>query len=262
MSQGKRILIVDDDVRAAEMLAEVLTRDGFEVQCVESGERALVALDAKRFDAAILDWDMPGMDGREVCRRIRVRTDDRAHMGVLILTGVKVDYRDEVDVLGLGADDYMRKGRVNADVLLMRLRAIIQRREAMATAMATVRGGTPDSVLPELLFYGPLELNLDTRSVRYEGHAVTLTSRQFELLALLVKNAGRVVPHERLIAVMGEDAPDEPPDSCIALEWKISRIRTIDEEMARIRAALGDVEMKRIRAVRGMGYFLARSKNE
>ena len=136
MSQGKRILIVDDDERAVGMLAEVLTRDGFEVQGVESGERALVALDGRRFDAAILDWSMPGMDGREVCRRIRARADDRAHMGILMLTGERIEDKDEVDILGLGADDYMRKGRVSAEVLIMRLRTIIQRREAMASAMA------------------------------------------------------------------------------------------------------------------------------
>lgn len=263
MSQGKRILVVDDDVRAAELLAEVLMRDGFEVQCVASGERALVALDGRRFDAAILDWSMPGMDGREVCRRIRTRADDRAHMGILMLTGERIEDKDEVDILGMGADDYMRKGRVNAEVLLMRLRAIIQRREAMAGAMATIRGpGTPESVLPEVLFYGPIEMNMDTRTARYEGRAVMLTPRQFELLALLVKNAGQVVPHDRLIAHMEAGVEPTHPDERAALEWKIGRIRTIDEEMGRIRAAIGDLEKKRIMAVRGMGYFLARSKNE
>ena len=263
MSQGKRILIVDDDERAVGMLAEVLTRDGFEVQSAESGERALVALDGRRFDAAILDWSMPGMDGREVCRRIRARADDRAHMGILMLTGERIEDKDEVDILGLGADDYMRKGRVSAEVLLMRLRTIIQRREAMASSMATIRGpGTPDSTLPELLFYGPIEMNLDTRMARQAGKAVELTSRQFDLLALLVKNAGQVVPHDRLIAELDEDAPNAPEDSRERLEWKIACIRIVDNEMGFIREALGDVEKKRVVAVRGMGYFLARSKNE
>ena len=133
----------------------------------------------------------------------------------------------------------------------------------MASAMATIRGpGTPDSTLPELLFYGPVELNLDTRSVRYEGRAITLTPRQFDLLALLVKNAGQVVPHDRLIMEMEAGVEPTHIDERAALEWKIDRIRIIDEEMGRIRAAIGDVEKKRIMAVRGMGYFLARSKNE
>ena len=263
MSQGKRILIVDDDERAIGMLAEVLTRGGFEVQSVTSAESALDALDARRFDAAILDWTMPGMDGRELCRRIRARADDRAHIGILMLTGERIEDKDEVDILGLGADDYMRKGRVNAEVLLVRLDTIIQRREAMAGAMATIRGpGTPDSTLPELLFYGPLELNLDTRFVRYEGRAITLTPRQFDLLALLVKNAGQVVPHDRLISEIEAGVMPTHIDERSELEWKIDRIRAIDAEMGRIREALGDVDKKRIVAVRGMGYFLARSKNE
>ena len=262
MSQGNRILIVDDDVRAAEMLAEILRREDFEVQCVENGERALEVLDAQRFDAAILDWDMPGMDGRELCRRIRARTDDRAHMGIMMFTGVRIEDRDEVDILGLGADDYLRKGNMNKDVFLMRLRGIIQRREAMATAMAAMREGGPVSVLPEILFYGPLEMNLDTRMARYAGKAVSLTPCQFDLLTLLVKNAGQVVPHDRLIAVLGDDEPKEAGDSRVMLEWKVSQIRAVDEEMAHIRAAIGDVDKKRIVALRGMGYFLARSKNE
>lgn len=263
MSLGKRVLIVDDDERAARMLAEILKREGFEVQCEHSGERALVALDAKRFDVAILDWSMPGMDGRELCRRIRARTDDRAHMGVLMFTGERIEDKDEVDILGLGADDYVRKGRVNADVFLMRLRAVIQKREAMTAAMAAARGGVSDSVLPELLFYGSLEINMDTRAVRLAGKAVTsLTPRQFDLLALLAKNAGQVVPHDRLIAELGVNPPNAPDDSREMLEWKIGCIRTIDSEMGFIRQALGDVEKKRIMAVRGIGYFWARSKNE
>ena len=263
MSQAEHILIVDDDERASGMLAEILTREGFAVQCVASGERALVALDAKCFDAVILDWSMPGMDGREVCRRIRARTDDRAHIGILMFTGQRTEDMDEVDILGLGADDYLRKGRMNRDVFLMRLRAVLQRRAAMAGAMATVRGALmPDSTQPELLFYGPIEMNLDTRAARQAGKAVELTPRQFELLVLLVKNAGQVVPHERLIDALDENPPNAPEDSREMLEWKIACIRTIDNEMGFIREALGDVDKKRVVAVRGMGYFLARGKND
>lgn len=263
MPQEERILIVDDDERAAGMLAEILTRDGFAVQCVPSGERALAVLDAKHFDAVILDWSMPGMDGREVCRRIRARTDERAHIGILMFTGQRTEDMDEVDILGLGADDYLRKGRMNKEVFLMRLRAVLQRRQAMADAMATVRGALmPDSAQPEMLFYGPLEMNMDTRMARQAGRALELTPRQFDLLALLVKNAGQVVPHDRLIEELGEIAPHAPADSREALEWKITCIRAVDAEMGAIREALGDVDKKRIVAVRGMGYFLARSKND
>ena len=263
MSASEHILIVDDDERAAGMLAEILTREGFAVQCVDSGERALAALDARSFDAIILDWSMPGMDGREVCRRIRARTDERAHVGILMFTGQRTEDMDEVDILGLGADDYLRKGRMNRDVFLMRLRAVIQRRAAMAGAMATVRGALmPDSTLPDLLFYGPLELNLDTRMARQAGRAVELTPRQFSLLALLVKNAGQVVPHDRLIDELGGVAPNAPEDSREMLEWKVANIRAIDNEMGFIREALGDVDKKRIVAVRGMGYFLARGKGD
>lgn len=263
MSASERILIVDDDERAAGMLAEILTREGYEVQCEDNGESALAALDARRFDAVILDWSMPVMDGREVCRRIRARADERAHIGILMFTGQRTEDMDEVDILGLGADDYLRKGRMNRDVFLMRLRAVIQRRAAMAGAMATVRGALmPDSTLPEMLFYGPLELNLDTRMARQAGKAVELTPRQFNLLVLLVKNAGQVVPHDRLIDELGDIAPNAPEDSREMLEWKVGSIRTIDSEMGFIREALGDVEKKRIVAVRGMGYFLARSKND
>ena len=263
MSLSGRILIVDDDVRAAEVLAEVLAHDGFEVECADRGEKALDLLDARRFDAAVLDWDMPGMDGREVCRRIRARADDRAHMGVVMLTGVRVEDRDEVDVLGLGADDYMRKGKVSGAVFTQRLRTVIQRRRAMAAAMTAARGaGAQAGAAPELLFYGPLELNLDTLSVRNDGKVVTLTPRQFALLALLVKNAGQLVPHERLIAELGAGVEPAHENPRAALEWKIGQIKIIDEEMGHIRAALGDVGKKRIVAMRGMGYFLSRNQNE
>ena len=257
MSRAGRILIVDDDERAAEMFAEILKRGGFEVHCADSGEAGLAALAAQDFDAVVLDWVMPGMDGPEVCRRIRARTDDCAHIGILMFSGRRMEDKDELDILNL-ADDFIRKGRVNADVFLMRLRAVIQRR-----AGGAMDAPMPDSTQPELLFCDSLEINLNTRAVRLAGKAVTaLTPRQFDLLALLVKNAGQVVPHARLIAAIDDGGADAQPDCCMAPEWKTNRIRAIDEEMRQIREALGDVEKKRIVAVRGIGYFLARSKNE
>ena len=127
MSQAGRILIVDDDARGAEALGEYLRREGFAVQCADGGEDALAALAAQEFDAVVLDWVMPGMDGLEVCRRIRALPGDKAHVAVLMFTGEKTELMERVIGLEVGADDYLLK-TIERRELVARIRALLRRR--------------------------------------------------------------------------------------------------------------------------------------
>ena len=232
MSQSGRILIVDDDARAAEALAEYLRREGLEAQCADGGERALEVLTAQEFDAVVLDWAMPGMDGLEVCRRIRALPGERAHVAVLMFTGVKTELMERVIGLEVGADDYLLK-TIERRELVARLRALLRRRRfGKAGAGADV------------LRFGTLEIDRDAHEVRLDGRLVPLTAGQFELLRRMAEQPGRVLSREELQGKENETFE-----------------RAIDVQIGHIRAALGDGGKKRIVTVRGSGYLFAKKQD-
>jgi two-component system phosphate regulon response regulator OmpR len=224
----ERVLLVEDDPRLAEMLCEYLGRAGFRITVAAVGAQAMRELE-NGYDAAILDLMLPDMDGLDICRQIRARSD----MPVLMLTA-RGDAVDRIIGLELGADDYLPKPFEPRE-LLARLRAILRRRGPGKTSSEHV------------LHFGRLELDSAARTVSLDGTHCDLTGYQFDLLWVLAQNAGRVLSRETLMdKVKGEQ-----------LE---SFDRSIDVHMSRIRAAIEDDPKKprRVITVRGAGYVFAK----
>jgi two-component system, OmpR family, phosphate regulon response regulator OmpR len=225
-----RVLIIDDDARLSAMLADYLAQEGMEVRRAGDGEAGLQALNRDPPDIVVLDLMMPGMDGLEVCRRIRARHD----LPILMLTA-KGDETDRIVGLEMGADDYLPKP-FNPRELLARLRAILRRRHAPSRS--------------HVMRFGRLEIDEGARSVRVQGEEKSLTSYQFDLLAAFAGHAGRVLSRDQLLdLVKGEEL--EVFD------------RSIDVHISRIRAAIEDDPRRprRILTVRGAGYVFARRQD-
>ncbi|HXZ93814.1 MAG TPA: response regulator transcription factor [Burkholderiales bacterium] len=224
------VLLIEDDPRLAEMVSEYLGQAGFRVAAAGSGEEGLARFAREPFDALVLDLVLPGIDGLEVCRRLRASSD----VPVLMLTA-RGDAMDRVVGLEIGADDYLPKPFEPRE-LLARLRAILRRRGGAA------RG--------DVLRFGRVEIDRGARMVRVDGAEKTLTSHQFALLVALAEHAGRVMSRDQLMdALRGE--PLEAFD------------RSIDVHVSRIRQAIEDDPRnpRRIVTVRGAGYVFAKAQD-
>ena len=226
---AQRILLIEDDPRLAEMVAEYLGESGFRVSRAASGEAGLAQLAREPFDALVLDLMLPDMDGLELCRRLRTKSD----IPVLMLTA-RGDSTDRVVGLEIGADDYLPKPFQPRE-LLARLRAILRRRGASAA---------------HGMRFGRLEIDRDGRRVRLDGAEKPLTSYQFALLVALAQNAGRVLSREQLMDL----AKGEPLEAFD---------RSIDVHISRLRAAIEDdpKRPRRIVTVRGAGYVFAKAQD-
>lgn len=225
-----RILLIEDDPRLAAMVADYLGAAGLRVVIAGSGEAGLAQLAREAFDAVVLDLMLPGIDGLEVCRRLRAQPNDKGSVPVLMLTA-RGDAADRVVGLELGADDYLPKPFEPRE-LLARLRAILRRGRARND---------------DVLRFGRLEIDRGARELRLDGEARGVTSYQFALMLALAENAGRVVTREQLMdQVKGE-----------ALE---AFDRSIDVHVSRIRQAIEDdpKHPRRIITVRGAGYLFAK----
>ena len=228
----ERILLVEDDPRLAEMLAEYLGQAGFRVTVAPLGATALERLAGAEYEAVVLDLMLPDMDGLDICRQLRTRADTP----VLMLTA-RGEPIDRIVGLELGADDYLPKPFQPRE-LLARLRAILRR-----GSRARAPGEKP-------LTFGRLEIDTAAHAVRLDGVQCELTGYQFDLLVTLAKNAGRVLSRDALLdAVKGEQ-----------LE---SFDRSIDVHVSRIRAAIEDNPKKprRVITVRGSGYVFAKAQD-
>ena len=229
---AERLLIIDDDARLAAMVSDYLAAAGFAVDRRLTGRDGLAAIERATYDAIILDVMLPDLDGFEVCRLIRAR----AHTPILMLTA-RGDEMDRIVGLEIGADDYLPKP-FNPRELQARIRAILRRGRAAAPADGALR-------------FGRLQIDRESRTVRVDGEEKILTSHQFDLLAALAENAGRVLNRERLMdLVKGEelDAFD----------------RSIDVHISRIRSAIEDdpKHPRRIITVRGAGYVFAKKQDD
>ena len=232
----QHLLMIEDDARLAAMVGEYLTQSGFVVTHMPDGESGLGALQDKPVDLVVLDLMLPGIDGLEVCRRIRALPGDAARVPVLMLTA-KGDPMDRVVGLEIGADDYLPKPFEPRE-LLARIRAVLRRHQG---------GAAPEH---KLMRFGALEIDRDARVVSVAGQPAELTSYQFDLLVTLAERAGRVLTRDQIMeAVRGRELE--------AID------RSIDVHMGRIRAAIEqDVKNpKRILTVRGVGYVFAKNQD-
>ena len=214
-----RILIVEDEDAIAEPLASGLAREGFEVTRVATGGEALASALP---DVVLLDLRLPDMDGYDVCRALRKRSD----VPIIVVTA-RGEEIDRVLGLELGADDYVVKP-FGFRELVARIRAVTRRTAGRSDERAPIR-------------VGPLEVDERTRRVRVDGAEVELTPKEFELLALLAADAGAVITRRRLL--------EEVWDT----HW-YGPTKTIDVHVASLRRKLGDPSW--IETVRGVGYRL------
>lgn len=230
-----RILVIDDDVELCSLVGEYLEAEGFQVESVHDGNRGLERALAGDHLLVVLDVMLPGLNGFEVLRRTR----STSRIPVLLLTARGEDV-DRIVGLELGADDYLPKP-FNPRELVARIRAILRR-----TRTGEPAGGS----VPEMVEVGDIELDPATRSVRQAGKAVDLTSVEFNLLEVLLREAGRVVTRERLAEAV--------------LSRKFSPFdRSIDMHVSKVRKKLGDSEAggNYIKTVRGVGYIFARPRD-
>lgn len=229
----ERILVIDDDVELCTLVAEYLQAEGFTVEAAHDGESGLQRATAgDGYLLVVLDVMLPGINGFEVLRRIRATS----RLPVLLLTARGEDV-DRIVGLEIGADDYLPKP-FNPRELVARIRAVLRR----------TRGDKGVQAAPEIVRVGEIELDPATRSVRRDGHPVDLTSVEFNLLEVLLREAGRVVPRERLVNAV--------------LSRKFSPFdRSIDMHVSKVRKKLGDTDAdEHIKTIRGVGYIFARPR--
>ena len=220
---GIRVLVIDDDEALGELLTEYLDQFGISVRAVSHPSEGLRALKADPPDILVLDVMLPGMDGFAVCRKVR----ETSRVPIIMLTA-RGDVTDRVVGLELGADDYLPKP--------------FEPRELVARIQAVLRRGS-SSEPDEPLRVGGLELNFGTRSARLDGHELSLTTAEFELLGLFARSRSRVLSRERLL------------EQTRGIDWE-SYDRSIDVLVSRLRQKLGDDPRQPafIRTVRGAGY--------
>ena len=227
-----RILVIDDDVELCSLVSEYLKPEGFQVACNHDGKAGLASALTGDYLIAVLDVMLPGMNGFDVLRKIR----DSSRLPVLLLTARGEDV-DRIVGLEIGADDYLPKP-FNPRELVARIRAILRR----------TRGGRNEAHVPEAVHVGDIDLDPATRSVHHRGKAVELTSVEFDLLHVLLREAGRVVTREDLVdQVLGRKF--SPFD------------RSIDMHVSKVRKKLGDFDSEEhIKTIRGAGYIFAMAR--
>src|SRR5438132_296419 len=177
------VLVIDDDVELCGLVSEYLGGEGFTVECVHDGKRGLEHALRGNHLLVVLDVMLPGMNGFEVLRHLR----EKSHIPVLLLTARGEDV-DRIVGLEIGADDYLPKP-FNPRELVARIRAILRR----------TKNGDRSASPPQIVRVGDIELDPATRTVRQAGSLIELTSVEFNLLELLLREAGRVVSRERLV---------------------------------------------------------------
>jgi two-component system response regulator RegX3 len=225
-----RILLVEDEESYRDPLSYQLTKDGYEVITAATGPDALTEFDRVGADLVLLDLMLPGLPGTEVCRALRTRSS----VPVIMLTAKDTEI-DTVVGLELGADDYVTKPYSYRE-LLARVRAVL-RRHSVATAGA--------DAVDDVLIVGPVRMDVERHVVEVDGEPVSFPLKEFELLEMLLRNAGRVLTRGQLIdRIWGSDY--------------VGDTKTLDVHVKRVRAKIepDPANPRLLLTVRGLGYKL------
>ena len=220
-----RILVVEDEPSFSDALSYMLRKEGFEVTLAGTGPSAVEEFDRSGADLVLLDLMLPGLSGTEVCRQLRTRSN----VPVIMLTA-KDGEIDKVVGLELGADDYVTKPFSSRE-LVARIRAVLR------------RGAESEDVAPGALEVGPVRMDVERHVVSVGGSRVQLPLKEFELLELLLRNAGRVLTRGQLIdRVWGSDY--------------VGDTKTLDVHVKRLRAKIepDPASPRHLVTVRGLGY--------
>ena len=226
MVSRKKVLVVEDERSIAEPLADALRREGFDVHLAATAADGLEAFTTQAPDIVLLDVMLPDGDGRDVLREIR-----RGSRTPVVMVSARGEEMDRVLGLELGADDYVTKPFSGAE-LVARMRAVLRRSTA-----------EPAGATSGVLTSGDVAVNLDTRTVTRRGAAIELTVKEFELLRVLLENAGRLVKRDDLVSeVWGPN-------------W-FGSTKTLDVHVSSLRKKLGDdpAAPRYIHTVRGVGF--------
>ncbi|MGE8410526.1 MAG: response regulator [Pseudomonas sp.] len=232
--QTSQVLIVEDDQRLAELTRDYLQANGFSVEVEGDGAKAAARIINEQPDLVILDLMLPGEDGLSICRKVRQR-----YAGPILMLTARSDDLDQVQGLDLGADDYVCKP-VRPRLLLARINALLRRSD----------GPAPGNERRALQF-GPLRVDNTLREAWLGEAGIELTSAEFDLLWLLVSNAGRILSREEIFTSLrgvGYDGLD----------------RSIDVRISRIRPKIGDdpIHPRMIKTIRSKGYLFVREAAE
>ncbi|SNR84369.1 two-component system, OmpR family, response regulator RegX3 [Geodermatophilus saharensis] len=220
-----RVLVVEDEESFSDALSYMLGREGFEAVVAATGPEALAEFDRAGADIVLLDLMLPGLPGTEVCRALR----SRSNVPIIMLTA-KDSEVDKVVGLELGADDYVTKP-YSARELVARIRAVLRRR------------GDVEAPADGALEAGPVRMDVERHVVAVDGEPVALPLKEFDLLELLLRNAGRVLTRGQLIdRVWGSDY--------------VGDTKTLDVHVKRLRAKIepDPANPKYLVTVRGLGY--------
>ena len=226
MASKQKILVVDDDANIAELISLYLTKEFYEVQIVEDGEKALQVFDTFQPNLMLLDLMLPGIDGYQVCREIRTRSNVP-----IIMLSAKGEIFDKVLGLELGADDYMIKP-FDSKELVARVKAVLRRFQPVRPDAA------PTS---RLVQYPDLIINQTNYSVIYKGNTVDMPPKELELLYFLASSPNQVFTREQLL------------DHIWGYEY-IGDTRTVDVHIKRLREKIKDHASWRLATVWGIGY--------
>jgi len=219
------VLVVEDEESFSEALAYMLRKEGYEVAVAATGPVALEEFDRSGADLVLLDLMLPGLPGTEVCRQLR----QRSKVPVIMLTAKDAEV-DKVVGLELGADDYVTKPFSSRE-LVARIRAVLR------------RGADVDELVPGTVEAGPVRMDVERHVVTVDGHAAPMPLKEFDLLELLMRNAGRVLTRMQLIdRVWGSDY--------------VGDTKTLDVHVKRLRAKIepDPANPRYLVTVRGLGY--------
>jgi two-component system response regulator RegX3 len=222
-----RVLVVEDEESYSDALAYMLRKEGFEVSVAATGPDAITEFERTGADIVLLDLMLPGMPGTEVCRRIRQTSNVP-----VIMVSAKDSEVDKVVGLELGADDYVTKPYSSRE-LLARIKAVLRRQS------------DSDDLLPPTLEAGRVRMDVERHVVTVDGEQVALPLKEFDLLELLLRNAGRVLTRAQLIdRVWGSDY--------------VGDTKTLDVHVKRLRAKIepDPANPTVLTTVRGLGYKL------